>query len=1048
MEFRLLGPLEVVDDAGAPVDIRGRQSRILISMLLVAEGRPVAIETIVDTIWGDDPPPSATGTLQTYVSRMRRALQGGPELSLDAGGYRLDVDADAVDFRRFEALADRGRAELGRHEVAEALDSLDAALELWRGPALADLADTEVGRGVAVRLDERRLAAIEDRAAALLELRQHARVAAELPELVAAHPLREELPRLLALAQYRSGRQSDALRTLATASSVLREELGIEPGRPLRELEAAILAHDADLDLPDLPAAAVPTAPTAADGAAVQTGPAGGFSPSGLPLVGRVAEVMALTDALEQTAARSQFVVLEGEPGIGKTRLADEIGFIAARRGVPVVWGRADEGGAAPALWPWLEPLRAAIELSGESPEVVQQLLAGDAESVPGRPADVRFELFDAVASLLAAASATTPLVVLLDDLQWADETSLELLGFLASNLDGHVLVVATMRPLQIGRHTQLPRALAAIARRSGSRRIALRGLTRPETAEIVRSLGGDVDDDAASTIHDRAEGNPFFAIELRRLFEADHQTNLTVPATVGEVISQRLAQLPEDTRELLAVAAVTGRDVVIDLVAAADGTSAEVCLERLEPAINQHVLVDVPDRPFQWRFSHALVREVVLEQLSPLRRARLHLRVADAMEDRGAGADDAEILAEHLWQAAPIGVGGRAASALERASEVAVGRMAYPTAEDLLTRAADLRRATGSTEDDWRAELGTLLRLLDVIRSSSYYQGVRPEIVDRARKLAVDLGEDDVLATLMWFSFASKATAARIAESEAPMRELLELTSRGGRPENRCIALQTTAVWHWQMGRIEDAVTFIDEALELVPRQVPSDDPFLGELVVLTYSFWILLHGLRGDREEHTADDLALAIAHAPNGPSIASLTCFAGTPASSTARWDVVAELQRIAREADPTTHHAFFDAELTMYAGILAVVSGEVEEGLAIFDRGRDRYLAVGGRSTLSTFLANLAAELAQHGEMEDAQQRLDAAQFELDTFRERWVEPIVEIARGRVAAARGDLSVAGEHLALAEEIADEQGSLALVRHARALATELGCPPSAPD
>ena len=95
-----------------------------------------------------------------------------------------------------------------------------------------------------------------------------------------------------------------------------------------------------------------------------------------------------------------------------------------------------------------------------------------------------------------------------------------------------------------------------------------------------------------------------------------------------------------------------------------------------------------------------------------------------------------------------------------------------------------------------------------------------------------------------------------------------------------------------------------------------------------------------------------------------------------------------------------------------------------------------------------LANLAAELAQHGEMEDAQQRLDAAQFELDTFRERWVEPIVEIARGRVAAARGDLSVAGEHLALAEEIADEQGSLARVRHARALATELGCPPSAPD
>ena len=174
-------------------------------------------------MWGDAPPSSAAGSLRTYVSRLRRALQGGPDLTLDAAGYRLDIAPDAVDLRRFESLADRGRTELARHDVVEALDSLDAALALWRGPALADVADTEVGRGAAVRLDERRLAAVEDRATALLELGQHGRVAAELPELMAAHPLREELPRLLALAQYRSGRQSEALRTLATASATLRE---------------------------------------------------------------------------------------------------------------------------------------------------------------------------------------------------------------------------------------------------------------------------------------------------------------------------------------------------------------------------------------------------------------------------------------------------------------------------------------------------------------------------------------------------------------------------------------------------------------------------------------------------------------------------------------------------------------------------------------------------------------------------------------------------------------------------------------------------------
>jgi len=250
LRFGLLGSLEIWTDEGA-ADLGGPQPRIVLAMLLAASGRIVPVDVLIAAIWGDRVPPSASGTLQSYVSRLRRIVEPGRSagghahvLRWEPPGYRLDVDADSVDFRRFERLADRGRELLAEGRPEAARTELTEALELWRGPALLEFANDEFARGVAVRLEERRIAATSDRVAAELALGHHAAVIAELTELVAEHPLSEAMWAHFALALYRSGRQADALRALDDMRSTLRDELGVDPSRPLRDLEAQILDQD------------------------------------------------------------------------------------------------------------------------------------------------------------------------------------------------------------------------------------------------------------------------------------------------------------------------------------------------------------------------------------------------------------------------------------------------------------------------------------------------------------------------------------------------------------------------------------------------------------------------------------------------------------------------------------------------------------------------------------------------------------------------------------------------------------------------------------
>ena len=245
LEFRLLGPVEAVAD-GRPVSLPAEKPRALLAVLLLSRNRVVSVDRLIDELWGDEPPETATKALQVYVSQLRKAI-GADRVLTRSPGYSLRVDDGELDLDRFEQLVREGREQLGAGEPKTAARLLEEALGLWRGPALAEFRSQPFAEEAGARLEESRLAAVEERIEADLALGRHARLVSELAQLVARHPLRERLRAQLMLALYQSGRQAEALELYRHTRETLVDELGIEPSPELQELERAILRHDPSL---------------------------------------------------------------------------------------------------------------------------------------------------------------------------------------------------------------------------------------------------------------------------------------------------------------------------------------------------------------------------------------------------------------------------------------------------------------------------------------------------------------------------------------------------------------------------------------------------------------------------------------------------------------------------------------------------------------------------------------------------------------------------------------------------------------------------------
>ena len=441
MQFRILGPLEVAErDVTRPLG--GVKQRAVLAILLLHRGEVLSGERLIEELWGEHAPATAAKVLQAYISRLRKTI-GGDVLLTRGRGYVLSPAAGEVDLDEFERLAAEGRAALAGGDAASAAARLREALGLWRGPPLSDFTYEAFAQGEIARLEEARVAALEDRIDADLALGRHDRLVPELEFLAREHPLRERLCAQRMLALYRAGRQAEALQAYRDSRQILIDQLGIEPGRELRVLHQAIVEQDQRLDLPGQPQIL----------AFRETRRSAAF-------VGRQRELSELAGALHDAAGgQGRLFLLTGEPGIGKSRLAEELARHARAQGAHVLIGRCWEAGGAPAFWPWVQSLRSYLRVDDRD-ELVSELGPGAAEVaailpelyelIPGlrQPAapeseGARFRLFHATAEFLRRASEKRPLVLILDDLHAADTPSLLLLQFLAREIGSmHVLLL------------------------------------------------------------------------------------------------------------------------------------------------------------------------------------------------------------------------------------------------------------------------------------------------------------------------------------------------------------------------------------------------------------------------------------------------------------------------------------------------------------------------------------------------------------------------------------------------------------------------------
>ena len=770
MEFRILGPLEVRNN-GESLALGGAKQRSLLAMLLLNANEVVSTDRLIDELWGAEAPETASKALQVHVSQLRKVLEpereagrAGRLLVTHAPGYVLKISGEQLDRNRFERLVAEGRKALSRGDPDTAATKLDHALALWRGPPLGDFAYANFAQREISRLEELRLSALEDRFQAELDRGRHAEVIGELERLVADEPLRERPRAQLMLALYRAGRQAEALDAYRDARRALVEELGIEPGRELKELEAAILEQDPTLEAP--PAAAESRARPPADREPLATAaPSESF-------VGRKYELSEFHEALERAlAGRMSLFLIAGEPGIGKSRLADEATSIAATRGATVLWGRCWEAGGAPAYWPWVQALRSFIreddkerirsQLQPYAADIAQMLpelneLFPDLPPAPSRdPEGARFRLFDSTASFLRDAAEMEPIALVLDDLHAADRPSLLLLQFLARSLrEARLVVVGAYRDTE-PRTEGLTEAVAEVRREPVTRAIRLGGLDVAEVARVIELAAGTVpSDELATAIQRETEGNPLFVGELVRLLASEGRLEeavasagaLSIPQGVREVIEYRLGRLSDGCKRLLSIASVLGREFQLETLARISEEPKEEVLDLLDEALAARVVGDLPVGKGGLRFSHALIRDSLYGDLATTERLRLHRRALEAFEEL-YGPDPGPHLAElayHAFEAAPAGDVERAVEYATLAGDQAASLLAYEEAARLYGLGIRVLRSAGGRDESARCEL--TLSLADARLRAGDEQDAKATFLEAA-DIARRLGDAEALA-------------------------------------------------------------------------------------------------------------------------------------------------------------------------------------------------------------------------------------------------------------------------------------------------------------
>jgi DNA-binding SARP family transcriptional activator len=704
LDVRLLGGFEARVAVGGALALPTRKTQGLLAYLALPPGRSHPRDKLTAIFWTDLPDSQARQNLRQTLFSIRRAARAvGHEAELLRGegeSVALEPAGVQVDAVTFEGLA-RGQT----------IQDLEQALALYQGDLLAGLlvgeqAFEEWLMGERERLHELALEAMARLVTLLSQGGQVDRAIQVGTRLLALDPLQEAVHRTLMRLYIRAGRRDAALRQYQVCRDVLKRELGSEPERDTRRLYHELLL---------LRGVAEPARPMAAEPSAE------------LPVVGRAPEQDRLRTArVEGWSGKARLVLLAGEAGIGKSRLLDGLVAESQGEGGTVLLGRTWEIENVLPLGPWIEALRRLLRAEGGEAIVaaldpgqrthLRLLLPELGESAaPAGAQDQSQALFETIVQVLVHVAARQPLLVALEDLHWADEMSVRLLGFVVRRLGGWpALVVASVRTEELAGAPVLERLLRDLDVEERLTRIDLARLPREATAELVRRLAVRSPRPALARLTERAwrlsEGNPFMIVEAVRAPQEPARERavgrLPLPDRVREVITGRLERLSERARSALGVAAVLGGDIEFDTLRHASGLDEGPTADALEELVRRRVLEHTGTA---FAFDHDQVRHVAYERLLPARRRLLHRAAGEALEAVHGGRLDeiADRLAHHFAQA---GTPDKAVAYLERFAAAARRRYALDDAIRALDEALTHVEALPEAERP-RRRLDVLLR-------------------------------------------------------------------------------------------------------------------------------------------------------------------------------------------------------------------------------------------------------------------------------------------------------------------------------------------------
>ena len=1073
VEFKVLGPIEAW--GSGKLDLGSRMPRSVLALLIMHAGRVVSLDRFIDHLWGDEPPGTATAALQVYIFQLRRVLEPdrprrrSPQVLVTRPpGYLLNIEGTAVDAVRFENFVTQGREELAAGRADRASDAIRMGLALWRGAPYADLSFETFLQPEIARLSELRAAASYALAEAQLIVGEHVSAVVEIKALVVADPLRERRWELLALALYRCGRQAEALRSVADARRTLVEELGIEPGPGLRQLEAELLAQSPTLDWQ----------PTALDTRSrINPDPAAAFAKTAPPppaervLVGRDWEMTQLMSAFDAASAgRGGVALVAGEPGIGKTRLAEELAARATREGALVAWGPCHDAEAAPAFWPWVQIVgtlaaeadpdlvrsalgSGAVHIAQIVPDI-KEMMDEELGPLPLFDADTaRTRLYDAVGGFVHRLSLHRPVVIVVDDLHWADVASLHLLQVVAAQIRGAgVLVLCTYRELEADASHPVLATLAVLGRQDQVTRIRPSGLREADVRRLVESAtGATADEEVVEVVRARTEGNPFFVSELVRLLssegrlEASGQVSVHrhIPPGVRDTIRLRLSRLPEEAVALLDAAAVIGRSFDVDTLSAASDHDEERILELLEAAMLVGVVLET-DALLGYRFSHSLVRETVYDALSSLRRARLHRRVGEALERLRPDDPPLADLALHFREAAPLGLTDKAVTYALRLAEQATARLAFELAEDQFRSADRLLEQLPSGKERSTRQLDVQIGLGKLLNMSRGYGSTEVESAwARAGMLSREV-DDPVPVTSALFGVAVTALLqGDTATTERAARQLLEM----GSPTKEPIML---LAGNWMMGdiafvkgRLESGRDQLVRAIEIADSLPASDmavfahSPTMSARNILSIVLWLLGDT---DRSERSIGD-ALSRARLANPFSLVDVLFFAGFLRALVGDPAAVAPLADEALDLSRTLGFPVYDASTSLLRGWARTAMGENEVGLAEMEAGLAGIRQSGTKMFAHVFTGLLADARLRAGLPGTSLTAVEEAMAELDAMGERFWEAELHRLRGEALSALGRPTDAVASIRRALSVAATQGARSLESRAAESLRRLG-------